>query len=442
MTDHPNSVSADSDLEASVIRTLTRRLIPFLFLLYIVAYLDRINVGFAALQMQQELHFDDAVYGFGAGVFFAGYFLFQVPSNLALERFGAKRWIALLMITWGVISACMALTRTPRSFYVLRFLLGSAEAGFFPGVILYLKAWFPAVARARTVARFMTASPLSGVIGGPISGLLLNMHGTTGLSGWQWLFLLEGVPAVVLGGVVLLYLTNRPEDATWLSDEQREWLLRSLRSEAQRAATGAHKFSAFGSVRIWMLCFIYFGLNTVSYGISMWLPNLIKSASGGSNFFIGMLSVVPYLAAAIAMVIVGLHSDRTGERRWHLAIPAFVGAIGLLAAAESSSTLVLIVAISIGSLGVQSMLGPFWAIPTTFLAGSAAAVGIALINSVGNLGGFFGPAIIGFVRRETGGFSGGLMVIGATLALAGCVALAVRVKESSPEGVAVPDLKR
>ena len=419
---------AHSDLEAAVIGKLTWRLVPFLFLLYIVAYLDRINVGFAALQMQQELHFDDAVYGLGAGMFFAGYFFFQVPSNLALQRFGAKHWIALLMITWGVISACMALTRTPRSFYVLRFLLGSAEAGFFPGVILYLKSWFPAAARARTVARFMTASPLSGVIGGPISGLLLSMHGTTGLSGWQWLFLLEGIPAVVLGFVVLVYLTNRPEDANWLSGEQREWLLRTLKDEAAQVATSGSAFSAFWSGRIWMLCFVYFGLNTVSYGISLWLPNFIRNASRGSNFLIGMLSAIPYIAAAIAMVVVGLDSDRTGERRWHLAIPAFVGALGLLAAAQSSSTLVLIVAISIASVGVQSMVGPFWAIPTTLLGGSAAAVGIALMNSVGNLGGFFGPSIIGFVRRETGGFGGGLIVIGATLALAGCVALAIRVR--------------
>ena len=421
----------NSELEAAVIHKLTWRLVPFLFLLYIVAYLDRINVGFAALQMQQELHFDDAIYGFGAGVFFAGYFLFQVPSNLALQRFGAKRWIALLMITWGLISACMALTRTPRSFYVLRFLLGSAEAGFFPGVILYLKTWFPAAARARTVARFMTASPLSGVVGGPISGLLLNMHGTTGLSGWQWLFLLEGIPAVLLGGVVLAYLTNRPEDATWLSGKQREWLLGTLRKEAEQVATTASAFSAFSSGRVWMLCFVYFGLNTVSYGISMWLPNLIRSASGGSNLFIGVLSAVPYIAAAIAMVVVGLHSDKTGERRWHLAIPAFVGAIGLFAAAQASSTLVLIVAISIGSVGVQSMVGPFWAIPTTLLAGSAAAVGIALINSVGNLGGFFGPYIIGFVRRETGGFAGGLLMVGGTLALAGCVALGINLTKSA-----------
>jgi ACS family tartrate transporter-like MFS transporter len=424
------SDNAHPDFEAAVIRKLTWRLVPFLFLLYIVAYLDRINVGFAALQMQQELHFDDAVYGLGAGVFFAGYFLFQVPSNLALERVGAKRWIALLMISWGAISACMAMTRTPRSFYVLRFLLGSAEAGFFPGVILYLKSWFPATARARTVARFMTASPLSGVIGGPISGLLLSMHGTTGLSGWQWLFLLEGIPAVLLGGMVLVYLTNRPEEAEWLAPEQRQWLLQTLEAEAAgSASTSASTFSAFRSGRVWMLCFVYFGLNTASYGISLWLPNLIRSASGGSNFVVGMLSSIPYVAAAIAMVLVGLHSDRTGERRWHLAIPAFVGALGLLGAAQSSSTVVLIVAISIAALGVQSMVGPFWAIPTTLLSGSAAAVGIALINSVGNLGGFFGPSIIGFVRRETGEFRGGLMVIGATLALAGCVGLIVRVKK-------------
>lgn len=420
-----------STVEAAVIAKLTWRLMPFLFLLYIVAYLDRINVGFAALQMQQELHFNDAVYGFGAAMFFAGYFFFQVPSNLALQRIGARRWIAILMITWGLISASMALTRTPRSFYVLRFLLGSAEAGFFPGVILYLKNWFPAAARARTVARFMTASPLSGVIGGPLSGLLLSLHGKGALSGWQWLFLIEGLPAVLLGFTVLWYLTNRPEEADWLTLGQREWLLQTLRNEDHTA-----EFSSRGllpvlfSGRIWLLSLIYFGLNTVSYGISLWLPNLIKNVSHANNLTIGVLSSIPYILAAIAMVIVGLNSDRTGERRWHLAMSAFVGATGIAAAANSTSTLMLVLTISVAAMGVQSMLGPFWAIPTTMLSGSTAAVGIALINSLGNLGGGFGSAIIGVIRRSTGSYSGGLLVLAGTLAIAGSVASCLRVRKS------------
>lgn len=419
-----------SNLETQVVAKLTWRLMPFLFLLYIVAYLDRINVGFAALQMQQELNFNDAVYGLGAGMFFAGYFFFQVPSNLALQRIGARRWIATLMITWGLISAAMALTRTPRSFYVLRFLLGSAEAGFFPGVILYLKTWFPAAARARTVARFMTASPLSGVIGGPISGLLLSLHGKGALSGWQWLFLIEGLPAVLLGMSVLWFLTNRPQDAKWLTLSQRDWLLQTLRNEEQAAEfSSSHPYTVLFSGRVWILSLIYFGLNTVSYGISLWLPNLIKNASSANNLTIGLLSAVPYLCAAIAMVFVGLHSDKTGERRWHLAMSAFVGSAGMAAAAYSGSTAVLVIAICVAAMGVQSMVGPFWAIPTTLLGRSTAAVGIAVINSIGNLGGGFGSSIIGVIRRATGSYRGGLIVLAATLAIAGSLALGVRVKK-------------
>src|SRR5437016_5556989 len=304
-------------MEDVVVRTLTWRLVTFLFLLYIVAYLDRINLGFAALQMQQQLGFTDAVYGFGAGVFFAGYFLFQVPSNLVLERVGARRWIAVLMILWGIISASMASVTSVRSFYALRFLLGAAEAGFFPGVILYLKNWFPARARARTVARFMTAAPLSGVVGGPLSGALLGLHLTPGLAGWQWMFLMEGVPAVMLGGVVLVYLVDRPEDAHWLPHEERDWLVETLRRERAEITGGAGVFAGLRSGRIWMLALVYFGLNTVSYGVSLWLPTLIRSLSGVSNFAVGMLSAIPYVAAAVAMVAVGLHSDRSGERRWH-----------------------------------------------------------------------------------------------------------------------------
>ena len=406
------TVSHNAELEAGVIRTLTWRLVPFLFLLYIVAYLDRINVGFAALQMQKQLGFSDAVYGLGAGMFFAGYFFFQVPSNLVLERVGARRWIAFLMVVWGLLSAATALVSGARSFYALRFLLGSAEAGFFPGVILYLKNWFPGSARARTVARFMTAAPLSGVVGGPLSGALLGLHLRAGLAGWQWMFLLEGVPAVVLGLAAGKYLVDRPEQAQWLGVEEREWLLGALRAEnfivgnpagdsGPRLAGGGSRpgtFAGLRSVRIWMLALVYFGLNTVSYGMSMWLPTVIKSLSGVSNFVIGVLSAIPYVAAAIAMVLVGLHSDRTGERRWHTAMPAFAGTAALVVAAYTHSVAPMVVLLSVTVLGVFSMMGPFWAMPTALLQGAAAAAGIAFINSVGNLGGFFGPYIIGFVR--------------------------------------------
>ena len=413
-------------MEEAVVHRLTWRLVPFLFLLYIVAYLDRINVGFAALQMQQQLAFTDAVYGLGAGMFFAGYFCFQVPSNLVLQRVGARRWIASLMMVWGVISSAMVFVSGPRSFYTLRFLLGAAEAGFFPGVILYLKNWFPLQARARTVARFMTAAPLSGVVGGPVSGALLGLHLKAGLAGWQWMFLLEGIPAVLLGAVVLVYLVDRPEEAAWLSSAEREWLLAALRQEREEVPTESKTFSAFRMGRIWMLALVYFGLNTVSYGVSLWLPKLIKSLSGVSNLTVGALSAIPYVAAALAMVVVGLHSDRSGERRWHTAAPAFAGAIALSMAAYSTSVGPSIVLISVAVLGVFSMMGPFWAMPTSLLSATAAAAGIAVINSIGNLGGFVGPYVIGLVRTSTGQFKGGLLLVSAALAVSGAVVLRVR----------------
>jgi ACS family tartrate transporter-like MFS transporter len=415
-----------NQIDTVVVRKLTWRLVPFLFLLYIVAYLDRINVGFAALQMRQQLSFTDAVYGLGAGMFFAGYFFFQVPSNLALQRVGARRWIALLMVVWGVISAAMILVRGPHSFYGLRFLLGAAEAGFFPGVILYLKNWFPAQARARTVARFMTAAPLSGMLGGPLSGALLGVHLTGGLAGWQWMFLLEGIPAVLLGGVAFAYLVDRPEDARWLLPQEKVWLVETLRQERAVVAGEAGAFAALRSGRIWMLAMVYFGLNTVSYGVSLWLPTLIRSLSGVSNFTIGVLSAIPYVAAAITMVAVGLHSDRSGERRWHTAVPAFVATLALTGAAYSTSVAPAIVCISVAMLGVFSMVGPFWAMPTTLLSGTTAAAGIAFINSIGNLGGFVGPYVIGLVRTSTGQFKGGLLLVSAALAASGAIALAVR----------------
>ena len=416
------------ELEAGVVRTLTWRLVPFLFLLYIVAYLDRINVGFAALQMQQHLAFTDAVYGFGAGVFFAGYFLFQVPSNLVLQRGGARRWIAFLMLTWGIISASMCLVGSVRSFYALRFLLGAAEAGFFPGIILYLKNWFPARSRARTVAMFMTAAPLSGVVGGPLSGALLGLHQKAGLAGWQWMFLLEGIPAILLGAIVWVYLVDCPALAPWLSKEQSFWLEQTLREEERQLAgvSTSGVLAAFAIGQIWILALVYFGLTSVSYGISMWLPKLIKTLSGVSTFSVGLLSAIPYVAAVVAMVSVGLHSDRSGERRWHAALPAFAGAGALVLAANMTSPVPAIFLISIAVLGVFSMLGPFWAMSTASLPDTAAAAGIAFINSVGNLGGFLGPSVIGVVRTSTGQFKNGLIIVAGALALSGGLALVVK----------------
>jgi MFS transporter, ACS family, tartrate transporter len=412
------------EFAAGVVSKVTFRLLPFLFFLYVVAYLDRINVGFAALQMQRELRFNDAVYGLGSGIFFAGYFFFQVPSNLVLVRVGARRWIAVLMVIWGVISCSMIFIRTPMSFYTLRFLLGAAEAGFFPGIILFLKDWFPANARARTVAWFMAAGPVSGIIGGPISGWILLLHHRAGLSGWQWLFLLEGLPAIVLALVVLAVLTDKPEQARWMTDLQREWLLLTL--EEERTAVPVDRtggFAAFRLPSIWLLGFVYFSLNTTAYGISLWLPKIIRNFSGMNTFRLGLLSTVPYILTVIAMVLSGRHSDRTGERRWHVAVPALCGAIALGLGAFSHSLVLVLAVLSIGMMSVFSMCGPFWSIPSSFLTGTAAATGIALINSVGNLGSGFGPYIIGIFRHSTGEFTGGFLVMSTALGLGALVAL-------------------
>lgn len=414
------------------------RLMPFLFLLYIVAYLDRINVGFAVLQMRGELGLTDRAYGRAAGMFFAGYFFLQLPSNLVLEKFGVRRWISCLMAVWGVISCLMIFIRGPISFYVLRFLLGAAEAGFFPGMILYMKRWFPARARARAVAWFMTANPLAGIVGSPVSGALLGIHGA-GLSGWQWMFLMEGLPAILLGLTVFLTLADRPQEAVWLKSDEREWLLGTLAREqqAELSTEKAGLSSALGRVllspSIWMLSLVYFAVPTVMYGVTLWLPTVIRVLSGYGYFTTGVVATIPFLITTIAMVLVGMHSDRSGERRWHTAIPAFAGAIALVVAGYARSPVLVVAGIAIGMAGAESMVGPFWAMATSKMSGLSAAASIAVINSLANLGGYFGPDIIGFFRTGGGGFRGGLLAIGATAALSGIVALIVGRPSSAVE---------
>jgi ACS family tartrate transporter-like MFS transporter len=402
------------------------RLMPFLFLLYIVAYLDRINVSFAVLQMRGQLGLSDRAYGRAAGMFFAGYFFFQLPSNLVLEKFGVRRWISGLMITWGVISCLMIFIRGPVSFYAMRFLLGAAEAGFFPGMILYMKRWFPANARARAVAWFMTANPLAGIVGSPVSGALLGLSGK-GLSGWQWMFLMEGIPAILLGAAVFWALSDSPREAGWLKGEERAWLLErlALEQQAESSLKKENLWQVLISPRIWMLSIVYFGVSTTMYGVTLWLPSVIRSLSGLSYFLTGAVSALPFLVTAIAMVLVGMHSDRVGERRWHTAIPAFVGAAALVAAGYGASTAVVVACIGLGMACAEAMVGPFWAMATSRMAGLSAAAGIAVINSLANLGGYFGPDIIGFFRKASGGFRGGLLAIGATLALSGGIAMIV-----------------
>lgn len=418
-------------LQASVVSKVTWRLVPLLFFLYVVAYVDRINIGFAALQIKSFLGMSDVGFGLAAGIFFAGYVVFQLPSNLMLERVGARRWIAILMMAWGLISSCMIFARTPRHLFVLRFFLGSTEAGFFPGIVFYLKGWFPANTRARTLAVFAAAGPLSAVIAGPLSGSLLRLH-QAGLAGWQWMFLLEGVPAILLGMGVFIHLTNTPREAHWLSVAEKKWLIQALdsddeRSERPRAVTGL--LEVFLSGRIWLLVFVYFGLNCAGYGITFWLPSLIRNVSGVGTVTIGMLSAIPYAAALIAMVFAGAHSDKSGEHRWHVALPAFLGATALLLAGYASSAAGLITALSVAVVSEFCIVGPFWALCTLAKPRYAAAV-IALINSIGNLGGLAGSYAVGALKNKAHGFQYGMLALSAALAAAGVLALLVRAERN------------
>jgi ACS family tartrate transporter-like MFS transporter len=418
--------TAPDRLESAVVSRLMWRLMPFLFLLYIVAYLDRINVSFAVLQMRGQLGLSDRVYGRAAGIFFAGYFIFQLPSNLVLEKFGVRRWISGLMVTWGVISCLMIFIRGPVSFYGMRFLLGAAEAGFFPGMILYLKRWFPARARARAVAWFMTANPIAGIVGSPVSGALLGFSGK-GLSGWQWMFLMEGMPAILLGAAVFWALSDRPQEAAWLKGDERAWLLEKLAQEqqAESRVTQGNFWQVLIAPRIWGLSLVYFGVSTTMYGVTLWLPSVIRSLSGLSYSRTGMVAMIPFVVTAIVMVLVGTHSDRTRERRWHTALPAFFGAVALVAAAYGTRPVVVIAGIGFGMVGAEAMCGPFWAMATSRMEGLSAAAGIAVINSIANLGGYFGPDIMGIFRTSNGGSRGGLLAIAATVALSGGIALVV-----------------
>jgi len=400
---------------------VNRRLLPFLFLLYIVCFLDRVNVGFAALQMNHDLGLSPAVYGFAAGVFFLGYVLFEVPSNLLLARLGARVWIARIMITWGLVACAMMFVRGPVSLAVLRFLLGAAEAGFFPGMIYYLSRWYPAAERARAVARFMIAIPVSGVIGGPISGALLGLDGRLGLAGWQWLFLLEGLPAMLLGVVVLARLPDGPEDVGWLTAEEREWLAARLAAEREASAR-RHPLGVWrslGSATVWRLGILLFLCNAFGvYVLGLWLPQIVREVTGLGDFGVGVVSAVPNLAAAVAMILVGASSDRSGERLLHVAGSAVAAAAGFLASAWLHSPVGVVLALSVAAAGLLSSHGPFWPLPSSFLSGSAAAGGIALIVSIANVAGFLGPYATGVLRGVSGSYRLGLVAL-ALVSLAG-----------------------
>jgi len=413
-------------LERRAYARVTWRLIPFLFACYVVAYLDRVNVGFAKLQMLGDLGMSETAYGIGAGIFFIGYFLFEVPSNLILHRTGARRWIARIMVTWGVLSAATMFVPNATAFYALRFLLGVAEAGFFPGIVVYLTLWYPAAYRARIMALFMTAVAVSGVIGGPLSGgILSGLAGRNGWAGWQWLFLLEALPAIALGIATWFYLDDSVEGARWLSDDEKALLQARLRAEPS-GVEHPHVWATLRDGRVLALGLLYFLSVLGLYGLSFWLPQLIRTLGIAEPWRVGVLSAIPYAVAAVTMVLVGRSSDRRGERRWHLVASAVTGAAGLVAAGLSRTDPVLgMIAFSVAAAGILSIPPIFWTFPTTYLRGASAAAGIAAVNSFGNLSGFVSPYMIGAVTDATGEATIGLYALAVALGLAVVVTLAI-----------------
>jgi D-galactonate transporter len=422
-----NASTAESALEEKTYAKVTWRLLPLLFACYVVSYLDRVNVGFAKLQMLGDLHLSDAVFGLGAGIFFIGYFLFEIPSNLLLHRVGARLWIARIMITWGIVSAAMIFVTTPASFYITRFLLGAAEAGFFPGVVLYLTYWYPAHRRAAVMTLFMAAVPLSGVIGGPLSGWIMQaMPGVYCLAGWQWMFLVEALPSILIGVLVIAFLQDRIAQAAWLMPAEKQML------EQRIAADNEHKQTVplarmFANPRVWLMAAIYFCLVMGLYGVGFWLPTLIKASGVQGNLQIGLLSAIPYIAATLVMIPVGRSADRRREHRWHVAVSAFAGSVGLiLSTMYADNTWFSMAALTLATVGIITSLPLFWSLPTAFLGGVAAAAGIALINSLGNLAGFVSPYLVGWLKEATHGTTWGMLALAGSLFIGGALTLMVQ----------------
>ena len=412
------------ELADRTLRKIAWRILPFAMLLYFVSFIDRVNIGFAALTMNKDVGLSSAAFGLGAGIFFCGYFLFEIPSNLILNRVGARIWIARVMISWGIASGATAFVQGPVSFYVLRFLLGVAEAGFFPGMILYFSYWFPSSHRAAATSVFMAAAPLSTALGSPLSGALMQLHGWLGFKGWQVMFLIEAVPAVLLGVAVLFVLTSRPENAAWLSVEERGWLVDTLKGE-QRQATRRHSiWQGLTDMRVLVLALIYFGTSAGLYALGIWSP-LIIAGFGLTPLQVGWLNAAPGVAAVVAMVLWSRHSDRSGERTWHVVLPCLLAAGGLFYCGVAASLIGVLLALTLVNIGVSASKPPLWTMPGRFLTGPAAAAGIAAINAIGNLGGFAGPAMIGLLKDWTGGFLGGLYFVAALLLLSAVLTLAL-----------------
>ncbi|WP_432669637.1 MFS transporter [Pseudomonas umsongensis] len=409
-----------------IYKKITLRLIPFLFICYVFAYLDRVNIGFAALHIKQDLGFSEAVYGLGAGMFFVGYFLFEVPSNLILEKVGARLTLMRIMIVWGLISGSFAFIQTPMQFYIARFLLGAFEAGFFPGIVLYLTFWYPAAMRGRIIAMFMSAIAVAGIIGGPISGWLLsNMDGVYGWKGWQWMFVVEAIPTVLLGLAVYFALANRPSEAKWLSEQEKYAVIHALEEENSADGQKTHHFKqALSDPRLYILGAVYFSISASLYVISFWLPTLIREHGVSDSVEIGMLTAIPYLVGVCGMILISKHSDKKQERRWHVALCMLGGCIGLLVTGLFGESLIVsMLALTLAATCILTTMPVFWTIPTSYMSGSAAAGGIAAINSIGLLGGFTSPALIGWIKTSTGSIDYGLYIFAGVLILGAVVLL-------------------
>jgi len=432
--------------EKQVMNKIFWRLTPLMVFLYIVSYLDRVNIGFAALTMNKDIGLSPYMYGLGAGIFFWGYFLFEIPSNLIMAKVGARIWIARILFTWGLVAVAMAWVQGPKSFLIMRFILGVAEAGFFPGVILYWTYWFPARYRARIISRFMLAIPLSFGIGGPIStGIMQLLNGAWGFKGWQWLFIMEGLPALVLPVVVLFILPDKPKDARWLTGAEKHWLEHELEADREQVAVKKTESSAGRSLMnpmVWALCIIYFARTGSNYGLGLFMPQIIK-AQGYTNMQTGWIMLVPYVIGCIAMLAFGWSSDRRKERKWHLMIAFAIIVIGLWGAGLAGPTTLSLALLCIATIGINGSNPPFWPLPSAYLSGSGAAAGIALVNSVGNLGGFAGPYIVGWAKQVTTGFSGGLYGLGC-LGLLGLIVtlFAVKSQTSATAAPQTPEKKK
>lgn len=428
-----------SELEVRTLKKVSKRIIPFIFVLYIISFLDRVNIGYAALEMNKDLGLTASVMGLISGIFFIGYFLFEVPSNMLMHRIGAKIWIGRILITWGIVVVVTAWVQNANHLYILRFLLGLAEAGFFPGIILYITYWFRKKDQARVFALFMMALSASNIIGAPLSGWIMDHISWAGMPGWRWIFIVEGIPAIILGVVSIFYLTDRPEQAKWLTKEEREWLISELDKDHQDKKSGQHNGlkEVLSNTRVWRLSFIYLTLVTGLYGIGFWMPTIIKSLSSyATNTQVGLITMIPYIVGGIGMVWWGRRSDRLNERKIHAALPPLVAAIAMAGCGLTANPILSVILLSIVTVGIYSIFGPFWAIPSLFLSEFEAAVGIALINSIGNLGGFIGPYAIGFVSDATGKVEMGLFFLSLLLFI--CFLLVITIKKEHVTSASTP----